>query len=195
MPEETFPIPLKYIDVMRSTHTDLDVMQEKRINDHWNVDENRRVSDSWKEFIYHRGCSYDHLPILMTRLVAGGKESKAGRQTIFFTPLNPCGDDQDEEEPSEDFSKPSKVNYHSNWNRNQDAVHWIKLSRVHDVGLQFWQTKSNAMIVFDPVPEDCIERIIFEEGDRILFERIPAPRPVPKITLKSRWEASQQQQP
>ena len=29
--EETFPIPLKYIDVAGSTHTDLDVMQEKRV--------------------------------------------------------------------------------------------------------------------------------------------------------------------
>ena len=31
--EETFPfpIPLKYIDVAMSTHTDLDVLQEKRI--------------------------------------------------------------------------------------------------------------------------------------------------------------------
>ena len=28
--EETFPIPLKYIDITRSTYTDLDVMQEKR---------------------------------------------------------------------------------------------------------------------------------------------------------------------
>ena len=56
----------------------------------------------------------------------------------------------------------------------------------------FGTQKSNAVIVYDPVPEDCIERIIFEEGDRILFERIPAPRPGPKITFRSRWEASQQ---
>ena len=28
--EETFPIPVKYIDVTRSTHADLDVLQEKR---------------------------------------------------------------------------------------------------------------------------------------------------------------------
>ena len=31
--EKTFPIPLKYIDVTRSTQTDLDVMQEKRLDD------------------------------------------------------------------------------------------------------------------------------------------------------------------
>ena len=48
--EETFPIPLKYIDVTRSTQTDLDVMQEKRLDDYWNVDLNRSVADSWKGF-------------------------------------------------------------------------------------------------------------------------------------------------
>ena len=48
--KETFPIPLKYIDVAGSTHTDLDVMQEKRVDDYWNVDSNRSLSDSWTGF-------------------------------------------------------------------------------------------------------------------------------------------------
>ena len=48
--EETFPIPLKYIDVTGSTHADLDVMQEKRLDDYWDVDANRNLSDSWKGF-------------------------------------------------------------------------------------------------------------------------------------------------
>ena len=39
--EETFPNTLKYIDVTRSTYTDLDVMQEKRVDDYWNVDMSR----------------------------------------------------------------------------------------------------------------------------------------------------------
>ena len=44
--EETFRIPLQYIDITRSTHTDLDVLQEKRTDDYWKVDFNRRLSDS-----------------------------------------------------------------------------------------------------------------------------------------------------
>ena len=32
--EETVPFPLKYIDVTRSTHTNLDVMREKRVDDY-----------------------------------------------------------------------------------------------------------------------------------------------------------------
>ena len=43
-------IPLKYIDVVRSTHTDLDVVQEKEFDDYWNYDEDRKLSDSWTGF-------------------------------------------------------------------------------------------------------------------------------------------------
>ena len=39
--EESFPIPLKYIDVSRTTHTNLDVEQERRIDDCWNIDRSR----------------------------------------------------------------------------------------------------------------------------------------------------------
>ena len=48
--EESLPFPLKYIDVIRSTHTDLDVAQEKRMDDYLNVDGNRNLSDSWTGF-------------------------------------------------------------------------------------------------------------------------------------------------
>ena len=48
--EELFPIPLKYIDVSRPTHTNLDVKKEKCIDDYWNIDGSRDVSDYWTGF-------------------------------------------------------------------------------------------------------------------------------------------------
>ena len=48
--EESFPIPLRYIDVTRTTHTNLDVKQEKRIDDYWNIDGSRDLSDPWTGF-------------------------------------------------------------------------------------------------------------------------------------------------
>ena len=41
--EESFPIPLKFIDVTRNTHTLLDVMLEKCFDDYWNVDGERKI--------------------------------------------------------------------------------------------------------------------------------------------------------
>ena len=48
--EESFTIPLKYIDVSRTTHTNLDVKQERRIDDYWNIDGSRDLSDYWTGF-------------------------------------------------------------------------------------------------------------------------------------------------
>ena len=48
--EESFPIPLKDIDVSRTVQTNLDVMQERRIDDYWNIDGSRDLSDSWTGF-------------------------------------------------------------------------------------------------------------------------------------------------
>ena len=48
--EESFPFPLKYIDVTRTTCTNLDVKQEKHIDDYWNVDGSRDLSDPWTGF-------------------------------------------------------------------------------------------------------------------------------------------------
>ena len=48
--EKSFPIPLKCIDVSRTRHTNLDVKQEKRIDDYWNIDGSRDLSDPWTGF-------------------------------------------------------------------------------------------------------------------------------------------------
>ena len=38
------------MDVTRTTHTNLDVKQEKRIVDYWNIDGSRDLSDPWTGF-------------------------------------------------------------------------------------------------------------------------------------------------
>ena len=43
--EETFPTPMKYIDVTRTTYTSLGVLLEKHIDDCWNVE--KELSDAW----------------------------------------------------------------------------------------------------------------------------------------------------
>ena len=50
--EQSFPIPLKYIDISRTTHTNLDVMHESRIDDYWNIDGSRDLSGSWTGFTH-----------------------------------------------------------------------------------------------------------------------------------------------
>ena len=48
--KESFPNALKYIDVSRTTHTNLDVKQERRFDNYWNIDGSRDLSEYWTSF-------------------------------------------------------------------------------------------------------------------------------------------------
>ena len=48
--EESFPIPRKYIDVSRTSHTDFDVKRERLIDDYKKIDGSRDLSDYWTGF-------------------------------------------------------------------------------------------------------------------------------------------------
>ena len=49
--KESYPIPLSYIDVTRSTYADLENAQEKRIYDYWDVDENSSERNSFERVL------------------------------------------------------------------------------------------------------------------------------------------------
>ena len=70
--EESFPIPLKYIDVSRTTHTNLDVKKERRIDDYWNIDGSRNLSDSWTGFTQF--TLLDRKKNLQTDICAPGRD-------------------------------------------------------------------------------------------------------------------------
>ena len=69
--EESFPIALKYIDVTRTTHTSLDVLLEKNIDDYWSVDGERELSDAWPgftRFIFIEGKATRRIYMVRERL-------------------------------------------------------------------------------------------------------------------------------
>ena len=136
----------------------------------------------------HRGCSFNVTSILTSGLI-GGRESKEGRQTIFFTLFNPFGDNPHEEEPGDDLSKPRKVHYHSKWKNTQDAVYSVNLACGQGNGLRSWQTRSHAEIENNSVPGHYIHKVISQKGKRTLFERLSTPRPAPKTAVKNAWQS------
>ena len=113
------------------------------------------------------------------------RKSKRGRQTIFFTPLNPFGEDSDEEETRDDYTIPQKnalSQQIGNVTRMPLRGQNYPEHQIEDCN--FGQTKSHSIIVHNPVPADVIYRVISQNRDRILFERLSTPRPAPKVTLK-----------
>ena len=43
----------------------------------------------WKEYLYHVGGSFAMNSNMQAGLIDGGKDTKEGRQTVFFTALDP----------------------------------------------------------------------------------------------------------
>ena len=125
------------------------------------------IACRWKQFIiYHVGRARDQYSVAETGLVAGGKERKEGRQTIFFTPLDPFSSDADEAEVMTEIKKPWNVHYHIHWRPEQDPVYWIHVSTAQDAGLEFWQTGSNDIITYQSVPKECVVKVVSESGER-----------------------------
>ena len=65
-----------------------------------------------------------------------------------------------------------------------EAVYRVNLEKAQEKGSQFWHTRSHAIILYDSVPMDFNEKV----GDTILYQRVPTPRPAPKIVLKNAWQ-------
>ena len=173
---------------MRGFKKILDLFSNNSRTHWWNnnctrIDGARHDSLRLERVCASQGCSFKINSILENGLNAGGKQQGGTYR-----------EKSSEEAPSDDFTIPRKVHYHRSWKHDQDAVHWVKLSRAQDQGLRFWQTKSSAIIVRNPLLTDCICGAISQSGDRTLFERLSTARPAPKVTLGSNWQ-SQQQQP
>ena len=142
------------------------------------------IPQKWKRFIYHVGLVRGQYSIAKIGFVAGGKEREEGRQTIFFTPLDPFISDADEAESVTDTTKPRKVKYQIHWIPEQDAVYWIHLFTAQDAGLEFWQTGSNAIITYQSVPRESVVKVFSESGKRELFARQLTPRERSKVPLR-----------
>ena len=74
---------------------------------------------------------------------------------------------------------------------DQNAVYWVKINeKAQDLGLQIGQQNQT--------PLSCINqcqispRVVSDNGDRILFQRILTPRPKPKVTVRDTWRSKQQ---
>ena len=78
---------------------------------------------------------------------------------------------------------------HNAWKRHQDAVYWVDINLAIKKGLQFFQTRSNAMILQETLPAYCIPKVVRMKTGEVLYEKVcMSPRLPPKISLKHGWE-------
>ena len=149
------------------------------------------ISQHWKKYLYQRGRSCDCQSVLDNGLIPWGKETDKARQAVFLTPTNPFGNDPEEERAHDDLTVPQKGPSITSWKPSQNAVFWVRLSEAEDLGLEFWQTKSCAIMTYATTLGDCI---VWHQMVEIeyFYERLETPRPPRKVTLSKYWQCQQQ---
>ena len=95
--------------------------------------------------------------------------------------------DKDHENPEHiDFSVPRRAKYvHSAWKKHQDAVFWVDINLSIKEGLNFHQTRSNAITFQGTFPAYCFPKVVRLKTGDVLYEKsYVSPRPPPKISLR-----------
>ena len=88
-----------------------------------------------------------------------------------------------------DLSVPRRAQYvNKAWKRHQAAVYWVDINLAIRKGLNFYQTRSNAIILQETLPACCIPKAVRMETGQVRYEKVyMSPRPPPKISLKHEW--------
>ena len=74
------------------------------------------------------------------------------------------------------------------WKIHQDTVYWVDIKLSQQKGFKFYQTRSNAIILYDTLPAYCIPKAIMMETGEIIYEKVFAsPRTLPKISFEDIW--------
>ena len=84
---------------------------------------------------------------------------------------------QNHKDPQElDLIRPRLASYKQKWKVHQDKVYWVVKQLAQRKGLKFFQTRSNAVILYDTLPAYCISKAMYV-----------SPRPPPTISYKDNW--------
>ena len=74
------------------------------------------------------------------------------------------------------------------WKKHQNTVYWVDIKLAQKKGLKFYQTRSNASILYDTLPAYWIPKAIMMGTGEIIYEKVyVSPRSPPTISLKDNW--------
>ena len=70
-----------------------------------------------------------------------------------------------------------------------DAVYWFDCKTVQNQGLVFWQTITNAIMLYESMPADCLVKVVKRNVDyteaRIQYHKVESDqREPPRIILR-----------
>ena len=93
-------------------------------------------------------------------LIPGRVSLNTGKQAVFFTVVNLMGHQDDLEETLCDLSQARIASYKNTWKHFQDTVYRCNLILAQQRGLQIYQARSNAVIFYERLSAEFIEKAI-----------------------------------
>ena len=147
------------------------------------LQDNVLIPNNFFEYICHVGCAINLHSITNSGILPGRQNLGKKRQTVFLTAVNPVN--KEHEDPYK-IDAPRLAWYkQKTWKKHQDTVYWVDIQRK---GLKSYQTRSNAIILYDTLPAYCIPKVVVMESGEIIYEKVYAsPRMPPKISCKDNW--------
>ena len=123
------------------------------------LQDNVLIPNNFFECTYHVGCAFNLHSIISSGLIPGGQNSSRERQTAFFTAVNPMNKNHKDPQVL-DLTNPRLASYRQKWKRHQDTVYWVDKQLAQRKGLKFYQTRSNAILLYDTLPAYCISKVV-----------------------------------
>ena len=107
---------------------------------------------------------------------------------VFFQLVDPM-DKNHKDLDTIDLRAPRHAqNMHKGWKKHQNTVYWVDISLALKKGLKFYQTRSNAIMLYETLPAYYIPKVVRMETGVVIFEKAYAsPRFPPMISLKRDW--------
>ena len=95
------------------------------------------IPSKWKQFLFHRGSSFNLKSILEAGHIAGGKRNPRRTTNCVHHSLDPWRN-AIEEHIQGDMSKPRKVHHKTEWKRAQENRALGPSARAQENGITFW---------------------------------------------------------
>ena len=113
------------------------------------------------------------------------EQASRGRQAVFSTAVNPMEDVYGMGETPHDLTKTWVAPYTNTWKRIHNTVFWCNLKLAQEQGLQFYQTRSHAVVLYNTLLATCIEKAICLKTQDELYQKVRLTPRVQRVVLKS----------
>ena len=77
----------------------------------------------------------------------------------------------------------------------KNTVYWCNLKLAQKKGLQFHQTRSHAIVLYNTLPAICIEKAACMKTKGDLYHKVNQSARLPRVILKPNSQSGQQDQP